>query len=840
MSVGTARRTQVLVVLAVAAVAQRAAADSFRADPQVAVVEVAVNGASSGAIVLRNETASPVAVGSITAEPGCDPPVQASPLTGFTLGAGATRTIAIACAPSPAGMQRCNYRVRSPGNAVLLELEAVCAYAGAATLSSGDTALDFGTVVVGGRAARTITLHHGGGAALAGLSIQTTDLGGNFTVAAPCNPDARECDAAIRAVPPGSTTRLTIACTPRSEGPHTAQLHVATSAGTRLAAPIALACQGAPATTPVLSARPASIDVGTVELVGATASGTVRLSNAGTGMLRLLDVQIVDGGTGAAADWTYRAGPPCEAAIPPACVLAAGQTVDLEVVLDPGAIAVRDATLLIQLRDTADRSLAIPLRGVGRGPTLALLGGQDTIDFGTLPLGATGALTFAIANRGTRDLTGGSITLTPGPFTVTPGPSFAVATAAPTTFTATCRPTSAGMFAADVQLTAPDVAAPVDIALRCAGDPAAVLIATPPALALGEVRLASAVVERFTVASVGGGSGATIGAALETATPGLVLRGAPATTPAMLELAVDPGAEGDLANRAIVTPGSGPPLAVPITGTAVTAAYRVPPAVSLGTFCVDQSTTPQLLALTSVGTATLTAMTPVLQSTDSPFDLELVAPPAYPAALAPDGRALVTATPKRRAASGIVIDELIWTTDAADAPVERTRLSASFVDNGGAIAPPAIDFGTTPIHLDARNAQQVTLQNCDVSALQLDPPQVPEPFSLDSPALPGLLRPGETIAFSVGFHPTRTGPVSKTLVITSPQLRDVQLTVVLSGWGVAEGGGGDAEDLDAGLDATSFYACSGCTTGDASGPIALVIAALCVLAPRTRRRARPR
>jgi hypothetical protein len=836
---GTARRIRVLAALAVTAGAQEAAADGFRADPQVAVVEAAANGAGSGAIVLRNETASSVQVGSITPEPGCDSPVQASPLAGFTLGAGATRTIAIACAPSPAGMQRCDYRVRSPGNAVLLELEAVCAYAGAATLSPDYAALDFGTVVVGGRAARTITLHNGAGTALAGLSIQTTDLAGNFTVAAPCNPDARECDAAIRAVPPGGTTRLTIACTPRSAGPHTAQLHLATSAGTRLAAPIPLACQGAPATTPVLSATPGAIDVGTVELIGATARATVRLSNAGTGMLRLLDVQIVDGGTGAAADWTYRAGPPCEAAIPPACVLAAGQAVDLEVALDPGAIAVREATLLIQHRDTADRSLAIPLRGVGRGATLALLGGQQTIDFGTLPLGVAGALTFEIANRGTRGLTGGSITVAPGgPFTVTPGPSFAVATAAPTTFTATCRPTSAGMFTADVQLIAPDVAAPVDIALRCAGDPAAVLTATPPALALGEVRLASPVVERFTIASVGGGSGAMIGAALETASPGLVLRGAPATTPAMLELAVDPGAEGDLANRAIVTPSNGPPLAVPITGAVVTAAYRVPAAVSLGTFCVDQPTTPQLLALTSVGTATLAALAPALQSTDSPFDLELVAPPVYPAALAADGRALVTATAKRRAVAGIVMDDLLWTTDAADAPVDRTRLSAAFVDNGGAIAPPAIDFGATPIHLDARNAQQVTLQNCDVSALQLDPPQVPAPFSLDSAPLPSLLRPGETIAFSVGFHPTRTGPVTRTLVITSPQLRDVQLTVALSGAGIAEGGDGEGEDLDAGLDATSFYACSGCTTGDPSGPIALSLAALCVLAPR--RRIRPR
>jgi hypothetical protein len=863
---GTAHRIRVVVVLGVAAAAHGAVAQGFRAEPPVAVIELAANGSGSGsgAIVLRNDTASSVAVGSITAEPGCDAAVQASPLAGFTLAAGATRAISIACAPAPPGMRRCEYRVRSPGNAVLLELEAVCAYAGSATLAPDPAAIEFGTVVVGGRASRTIALDNGG-PAFAKLFVQTTDLAGTFVAAAPCNPDARECDAPILTVPPSSTTRVTIACTPRTAGPHSAQLHVVTSAGTRLTAPIALGCTGAPATTPVLSAKPGAVDVGTVELVGAIASTTVSLGNAGSGMLRLLDVQIVDGGTGAAADWSYAARAPCSPAIPPACVLAAGQTVDLDLALDPTAIAVRDAALLINYRDTADRSLAIPLRGVGRGATLDLVGGR-TLDFGTLPLDVAGALTFQVANRGTRNLTGGSLTVMPAgaPFTVTPGPSFTVATGATTTFTATCRPTGAGLFTADVRLTSPDLGTPIpidrrsqiagggdpdgsaggaggsapggiDIALRCAGDPATGLTATPPAIQLGEVRLPGPVITSVAVATVGGGSGA-ITASLETQVPGLTLRGAPATTPALLELAAAPDADGDLADRAIITPGSGPPLAVAITGTAVTAAFRVPPAVSLGTFCVDQPTTPQILQLTSAGTATITAMTPVLQSGDSPFDLELVAPPAYPAVLAPGGRALVAATPKRRAIAGIVMDDVIWTTDVADTPIERTKLTAGFVDNGGAIAPQALDFGATAIHLAARNAQQVTLQNCDVSALQLDPPQVPAPFSIDSPALPSLLRPGETITFGVGFRPTRTGPVSKTLVITSPQLRDVRLTVALTGEGVAGGVGDDGGDPTGDLDRTSFYACGGCIAGDASGPVALAIAALCVLARRRRRR----
>jgi uncharacterized protein (TIGR03382 family) len=160
-----------------------------------------------------------------------------------------------------------------------------------------------------------------------------------------------------------------------------------------------------------------------------------------------------------------------------------------------------------------------------------------------------------------------------------------------------------------------------------------------------------------------------------------------------------------------------------------------------------------------------------------------------------------------------------------------------FVDNGGAIAPPALAFGTAPVHLETRNAQQVTLQNCDVSPLQLDPPQISAPFSIDSPNFPTLLLPGETTTFSVGFHPTKRGIAATTLVITSPQRRNEQLTVALTGEGIATGGTGDSgPPTPTGLDHTSFYACSSCASNDASGALALGLAAWCVLLPRRRQR----
>jgi hypothetical protein len=842
--IARAARRIPLVVLAALATARAAAAApaTFHAKPEVQVIELAAGGSASGAIVLRNDTATSVVAGNITAEPGCAAAaVHAAPLTGFTLAAGQARSITIMCTSAVASMQRCGYRVRSPGGAVLAELEAVCAYAGSPNLQPDAPAIDFGAVAIGGSASRTIALHNTAATSISRLFIELTDAAGNFAAAAPCNPDARECDAAIAVVPADGTTNLTVACTPRAAGSLTAQLYVATSAATRLPAPITLTCAGTDAATPVLSVAPSAIDVGAVEVIGATAGATVHVGNAGADALKLLDVQIVDGGTGGATDWTYTARTPCTSGIPPTCSLAGGQTVDLELVFDPSAIGVRDATLLINYHDTADRSISVPLHGTGHGATLELVGGQATLDFGVLPLNVTGTLTFQVANHGTRDLIDGALAVMPAgpPFAAAPSPSFAVPTAAPATITVTCKPTAAMPVMANLQLSAPDVqGAPIALTLRCAGDPALTLTATPPAILLGEVRLATQVLQPVAIASTGAPASITA-VTLETAEPGMTVTGAPATTPATLDLTVTPTVEGSLTDRVLVKPASGAQLAIPITGAAVTAAYNVPPVVSLGTFCVQQPTTPRILPLASTGTATLGLSAPALQSSDSPFDLELVAPLTYPTALAPLERAIVAVTPKRQTVAGLASDDVIWTTDVADAATSHTKLTATFVDNGGAIAPPALAFGTAPIHLDTRNAQQVTLQNCDVSPLQLDPPQISAPFAIDSPNFPNVLLPGETATFGVGFHPTKLGAVTKMLVITSPQRRNVQLTVALTGEGIATGGTADAGTTTTGHDETSFYACGGCASNEAPGALALALAAAGVLLPRRRRSRRP-
>ena len=830
----TARAPLRLAVLAAVVVAAPARAGTFHAAPAVQVVDVGLGAAGAGAIVLRNDGAAPVVASAITAEPGCDPIVSAAPLTGFTLAPGATRTIAIACAAAPAGLRRCGYRVRSLIGAELAAFEAACAAAGAATLVPDATAIDLGPVELGRAAAATITLQHAGAGTLRRLAIATTDLDDDFAIAAPCNPDARACDAAIAAVPAGGSTTLVARCTPRALGPLAAELHVVSSAGTRLPAPIALTCTGVAATGPVIAASPTAIDVGTVDVVDATARATVHLRNPGTGVLRLVQVQLVDGGAAAVADWTVAVQPPCTAAVPPSCTLGPDEAVDLELAFDPSALGARDATLLITYHDTADRALSIPLRGVGGGATLELASGPLTLDLGAVAPGSTAAFTLQVANRGTRDLASATRTLTPTTgFATSPSAAFAVPAAGLTPLIVSCTPPAPGPLSATLRVEATDaIGAGFDVALRCTGDPAVALTAAPPALALGEIRLGSVVSRRVTVASVTTPVVASA-AALETPNPALALTGTPAATPAQLTITASPITEGALANRVLVTPSVGPALPIAVTGAAVIASYSVPARVSLGTFCVAQPTTARMVPLTATGTATLGLDAPTLAAADSPFDLQLVAPIRYPGPLPAAGRALVAITPKRRATAGTVTDELVWATDVAGAETSRTQLDATFVTNGGAIAPPALAFGAALVHLENRNAQQVTLQNCDVAPLTLDAPQLGAPFSIDSPNFPTALRPGETATFSVGFHPTRLGAVTRTLTITSPQLRGVSLTVALAGEGVA-----NAPPVDAGPGpapaSDSFYACLGC---GATGPAGALAPALAIgWALRRRRR----
>jgi hypothetical protein len=417
----------------------------FVPDVQVIVVSA---GAGTGTASLQNSSASSFNV-QVGSDASCDPAVSFSVVGGntFVLPGTGTKPVTLGCVAGHApGLQRCRVHATDTTNGSdLAEVLAVCEYASIPTLGPSTALLDFGNVVIGDTPSLTIDLTNGSPTSITRLFLQTTDLGGNFEFSSPCNPDDAFCDTNVAPFGMGSSTTLTIKCTPQTVGMHTANLVVATDTSQYLSQTVQLACAGTASPNPVLGSLPSTIAIQSpIEVVSGTASAVVHLSNTGGGTLLVTDVRAVDVDSGAAMDWTYTASGKCNGSLPPSCMLAHGEGIDLNLTFDPSAIGTRRASLLVSYHDTIDRSKSIPLGGTGQGATLALVGGATVLDLGVVPLSHTASLDFQLANHGNRDTTAMlSLTPTAGPFTLLPASSAVVTPVAAKTVTISCTPTVA-------------------------------------------------------------------------------------------------------------------------------------------------------------------------------------------------------------------------------------------------------------------------------------------------------------------------------------------------------------------------------------------------------------
>jgi uncharacterized protein (TIGR03382 family) len=787
------------VVLGAAAIAVASAGNGS----VVATQPVVVIAGSAGSATLDNTTSSAFQI-DLAQDVSCAPDLGFSVAGGhpFSLAGSASKTIQLTCPTDTPGIKRCLvHAVDTTDDAALADVLQVCMTGSSPTLTTAGL-VDLGSaVMVGGGASQSAVLHNAGSATISELFLQTSDLDGDFGFALPCTRPGPFCDAKIAPLPPGGDTSISIACTPRTPGLHTAALYVATDTGQVLAQPVTLQCNAVPATTPVLAIDPASVEVASpVEVTSGTASAVIHVTNAGTGTLLVNDVRAVDVDAGAAADWSYTASGHCAGQIAPACQLGPGDVVDLRVTFDPSQIATRNASLLVSYHDTADRSTAIPLDGKGGGATLQLVGNQTSIDLGVVPVAHASSIDFFLANHGTRD-TEADLSLMPAgaPFALMPASQVTVSPGTHAKVTATCAPTAAGTFTTSITAASPDAFASSELTLTatCEGSTDA-LYAMPSTLAFGEIRATSAPVTRTIQLLSASGPQVTLEGqpTLETSTTGIAIGPlSSTTTPATFDVTIDPTVQGNLTNRIVVTDSDNNTIKIPVSGRVAAASYTVPQTLDLGTFCVNQPTTSSNLSLMSTGAATFELAPPTLGSGVS-FELSLTSPSTYPAEVLPGQSAIVAITPKPQQATGSASDTIMWATDVAEAPQGTTNVTAKFIDSGGAIAPPVLDFGKVLVHITDDNGQRVVLQNCNGTVLMLDPPTIKAPFSIDSPSVPSLLQPNETATLSIGFHPTRLGTFTGTLLISSQQLA-TPLTVSL----VGEGVGGDPGISDAGSDA---------------------------------------
>ncbi len=851
--IGTGRLLAVALAFGSAMLAYAAVGNGdLRATPPTTVVTVtSPAGSASASTTLENTTASTTYSVLVSSDATCDPAMSfaVSGGTPSTIAASSSRSVQITCPPrGTAAMRRCLYHgTNNLTDAPLVDFMGVCLYGSApGTLTPLATSIDFGGVDVGNFVQRTLTIRNDGTQTLTRVYLQTSDPDGDFQLAAPCNPDASYCDEElISAIAPGQSFNVTIKCRPQSSGTHTAELHVGTNTFQLLSTSVALTCAGTPTPLPALVVDPTTITIPSpVEVDGDTAQVVTHLANAGGGTLVITDVRLVDVDNTASNDWRYTTSGTCSGQITSTCSLGSGDRVDMNLTFDPSVIGRRRASLLISYRDTLDRTVEIPLEGTGAGATVRTLSAAASLDFGTVPVGRASQLTVELGNDGNRTANV-SLGLAPmAPFSVSPTTSATVLPAMTRTLSVACSPATAGDFATTLTITPTDTVSttPITLSATCQGTTSD-LYANPTSLMLGELRIgAGPYVRSVQLLSDGGAPLTIVGQpALESPDPAYSLGPlSQQSTPATFDVTINPQSTGQLAATVVVATSSGDTLRIPITAAVVEASYIVSSTLDLGTFCVDQPTTPSNVALVSDGDATIELLAPILQLMPSPFELALTNPVAYPFALPGAAAAVASVTPKRQQSATIVNDTLTWRTDVAGKATANTGLTARFISSGGAIAPPALTFGEVTVHLFTDNGQRIVIQNCNPTPLVLDPPMIRTPFSIDSPNFPSMLNPNESVAFSVGFHPTRVGPVTDTLRITSPQLPGAPLEVML----VGVGGSGDAQAPDAGVgsnnfEQTSFYACA-CRTSRPAGGWPLVLALATIIARRRRAASSPR
>jgi hypothetical protein len=846
----------VSIVLGAVLVAYAVGNGDIRATPEVTVITItSTTGTGTGTATLENTTTATTYNVLVGSDAGCDPalmfavaggnPVAISPST--------TRSLQLSCpARGAAAMRRCTYHATNNANGTALaDFMTVCLYGNSpGTLTPQQTSLDFGTVSIGDGAMQQLLLRHDGSAApITHVYLQTSDLAGNFQFSTPCNPDAPYCDEDVAPIAQGGNLAVQVRCTPQTPGVHTAQLYIGTNTFQLLAEPVTLRCTGAANPAPVLTVNPTSVELATpIEATSGSANVTVHLTNAGGGTLVINDVRIVDVDAGAALDWTYTASGECSGVISSACSVDTGELVDINLTFDPSAIGRRRATLLVSYKDTIDRTKEIPLDATGLGATLAVVDALPSLAFGSVPVGRSSTIDFKLANSGNRDITaqlsvaGGT---TP-PFSVSPG-SAVVTPTADKAISVTCAPMSTGMFTTTISAQAMDalVGSTLTLGATCEGSSLA-LYASPSALDVGELRRGGGKVTRTVQLLSTTGAPLTLVGQPQLASPNPFVTFSPLsqqTTPASFDVTIDPAQlpEGQLTLAITVGDDDGEMLQIPLVGKIVTASYEVSPAVDLGTFCVGQPTSSSNLSLLSDGTATIRILQPVLDKSPSLFQLANVSPALYPNSLAAGATATVAVRPLRQNAVTQLDDTLIWRTDVDNAQNAPTTITARFIDQGAAIAPPVLDFGKVTVHLYGEDGQRVVIQNCNPTPLVLDPPMIKTPFSIDSPNFPAMLNPNESTTFSVGFHPARIGVVTDTLRITSPQLPGMPLEVMLIGEGTAPMSTPPDAGSGSGNTDTSFYACS-CRSTSPGGVLPILLALGCVLLPRraVRLRRRPR
>ncbi len=407
-------------------------------------------------------------------------------------------------------------------------------------------------------------------------------------------------------IPPGSQASGGITCHPTSSGRFTQTLHI-TAPGAAMGSPIdlLLICS----TPPKIVAMPTTVSLATQ--VATLATTIVTLTNIGFGDLSISSFGVT-GGNG----WSAVLGSQCPS-LP--CVLAANQSVDVDLSFTPPMLGASSASLDVYSDDPMTPKLTVPLDGTGLGATLG--SSVSTLDFGAPVVGSFSQRFFQLTNAGnvpanvTYSLVGSVFSIDVQPMSVPPTGAMV---------TLRCTPAAVTSYTGTLTVASSNAlsGSPVTVNLTCAGSVASAspkLEVSPPSLTVQAnvggapsvtmLDLSDSGAMPLTISSIAKlGSGTWSFASMCTAGCSLA---ASSGSHQALTVTYTPTAiaASDVAMLQIVSTDPMSPTTVVLTGTGLGATFAVnPSSLDFATVPVGSSS-PKTLQLDNAGNVQLTGIT---------------------------------------------------------------------------------------------------------------------------------------------------------------------------------------------------------------------------------------
>jgi len=633
----------------------------------------------------------------------------------------------------------------------------------------------FGNVKTGKSQTTTVTLSNSGSTDL--TINQATLSGTGFSMGSLALP---------LTLPASQSTTLSVTFTPPNGGNFSGSVSFNTTAvqagtkrklGSRRMAQavggsdvVVLALQGAGVSPGTLSAAPASLAFGSVQ-VGKNASLAETLTNTGGSNVTISQANI----TGAGFSISGLTLP---------ATLTPNQSVAFTATFAPTAVGSANGSLAI-ISDASNSPLNIGMSGtaVAQG---VLVAAPASLAFGNVQVSKTASLSETLTNTGGSTVTisqanvtgaGFSISGLTLPATLTPNQSVS--------FTATFAPTATGAVNGTLAIISDAPNSPLNIALSGTGVTQGQLTPNPASLSFGNVQVGGSKTLTETLTN-SGGSSLTISAASATGsgfslsglTLPLTLNAGQSTT---FNVQFAPAAAGNATGNVNITSnGANQNLAIPVSGDGVTPGTLSanPASLAFGSVQVGNSTNLSE-TLTNTGGSTVTISQ--ANVTGAGFSISGL---ALPATLNPNQSVTFTAT-FAPAATGTVNGTLAIVSTASNSPL-NIALSGRGLSPGSLTATPSsvlfgnVLIGSSPsvaVTLTNTGGSSVTISNATVSGTG---------FSFNGLTLPLTLPAGQTTSFNVVFAPAAAGSSTGTVVIDSNAV-DPTLDVALSGTGVTQG-----------------------------------------------------